>query len=41
MIYGSDMIYTNCEGDGTDLGGDDDGVGDVAVDDEDCTSPHA
>jgi hypothetical protein len=34
-------IYTNCEGDDVDLGGDDDGDGIVAVDDEDGTSPHA
>jgi hypothetical protein len=36
-------IYTNCEGWGSDadLRGDDDGDGDVAVDDEDGTCPHA
>jgi hypothetical protein len=32
-------IYTNYEGDNFDIGGDDDG--DVAIDDEDGTSPHA
>jgi hypothetical protein len=35
------LIYTNCDGDNVDLGGDRDGDGDVAVDDEDGTSPHA
>jgi hypothetical protein len=35
------LIYTNCEGDDVDLGGDGDGVFVVAVDDEDGTSPHA
>jgi hypothetical protein len=34
-------IYTNCEGDNFDIRGDDDGDGDVAIDDEDGTSPHA
>jgi hypothetical protein len=33
-------IYTNCEGDHIDLGGDEAGDGDVVVDDEDGTSPH-
>jgi hypothetical protein len=32
-------IYTNCEGDDVDLEGDDDG--DVVIDDEYGTSPHA
>jgi hypothetical protein len=34
-------IYTNYEGDDVDLGGNDDGDGDVVVDDKDGTSPHA
>jgi hypothetical protein len=34
-------IYTNCEGGDVDLGGYDDGDGDVAVDDAYGTSPHA
>jgi hypothetical protein len=35
------LIYTNNEGDDIDLGGDDNGDGDVVVYDEDGTSPHA
>jgi hypothetical protein len=34
-------IYTKCEGDDLDLWGDDGGNDDVAIDDEDDTSPHA
>jgi hypothetical protein len=35
------LIYTNYEGGGIDLGGDDDGDGDVAVDVNEDSSPHA
>jgi hypothetical protein len=34
------LIYTNCEGSDVDLGGNEDD-GDVAIDDEDGTAPHA
>jgi hypothetical protein len=34
-------IYTNCKGSDVDLGGDDDGDGDIAVDDDEDTFPHA